>query len=90
MGVWLYSNAPFNWASADRSTLYGWPVRVSTEGTCGVGCVWGSPTLVVFLGVVLVDCLEALWVAPSEVLGGRYCAAAWVVAPYYVCALWVG
>ena len=52
--------------------LYGWPVRVSAESTCGVGCVWGDPPLVVGLGVVLVECLEALRVAPSEVLGGKY------------------
>ena len=63
-----------------RSPLYGWPVRVSAEGTCGLGCVWGDPRLVVGLGVVLVDCLEVLWAAPSEVLGGRYCAAAWGAA----------
>ena len=63
-----------------RSPLYGWPVRVSTEGTCGVGRVWGDPPSVVGLGVVLVDCLEALQVAPLEVLGGRYCAAALVAA----------
>ena len=65
-------------------------MRVSAEGTFGVGSVWWALPLVVGLGVVLVDCLEALQVAPSEVLGGRYCAAAWVAAHQYVCALWVG
>ena len=53
---------------------------MSAEVTYGVGCVWVAPPLVVGLGVVLMDCLEALRVAPSEVLGGRYCAAAWVSA----------
>ena len=53
-----------------RSPLYGWPVRVIPAGTYGVSCVRGDPPLVVVLGVVLVNSLEALWVAPSEVLGG--------------------
>ena len=43
---------------------------MSAEGTCGVGIVLGAPPLVVGMGVVLVDCLEALQVAPSEVLKG--------------------
>ena len=51
-----------------------------TEVTCGVGCVWVAPPSVVDLGVVLVDCLEVLWAAPLEVLGGWYCAVAWVAA----------
>ena len=41
------------------------------------------------LGVVSVDDLEALRLAASEVLGGRYCAAAWVAAQSYGCALWL-
>ena len=45
--------------------------------------------MVVGLGVVLVDCLEALQVAPLDVLGGWYCAANWVAAQWYVFALWV-
>ena len=45
------------------------------------GYLWGGfcvgvPLLVVVLGVVLVDGVESLRVAPSEVLEGRYCAAA--------------
>ena len=63
---------------------------MSTEGTCGVGRVWGAPHSVVGPGVVLVDFLEVLRAEPSEVLGGRYYAAAWGSAQYYVCALWVG
>ena len=51
--------------------MYGCPVRVSEEGTCGVGRVWGAPHSVVDLGVVLVDCLEVLRVAPLEVLEGQ-------------------
>ena len=43
---------------------------MSAEGTCGVGCVRRAPPSVVGLGVVFVDGLEALQVAPSEVLGG--------------------
>ena len=62
------------------SPLYGWPVRMSAEGTCGVGRVWGAPPLVVVLGMVLVEYLEAMRVAPLEVLGGRYCNAAWLAA----------
>ena len=60
--------------------MYGWPVRMSAEGACGVGCVWGALPSVVGLGVVLVDCLKVLQAAPLEVLGGRYCAAAWGAA----------
>ena len=67
--------------------MYSWHVRVSAEGTCGVGRVGGDPPSVVGLGVVLVECLEALRVAPSEVLGGQYCAVAWVAAQQYMCAL---
>ena len=46
--------------------------------------------MVVGLGLVLVYGLESLRVAPSEVLGGLYCAAAWVAAQFHECALWVG
>ena len=53
---------------------------MSSARTYGVGHVWGDPPLVLGLGVVLVDCFEAMQVAPSEVLGGRYCATALVDA----------
>ena len=46
-----------------HSPLYGWPVRVSAGGTCGVGFMRGDPPLVVVLGVALVDGMESLWVA---------------------------
>ena len=38
----------------------------------------GGPPSVVGLGVALVDGMEALCVAPLEVLGGLCCDAAWV------------
>ena len=68
------------WRPPPWSPLYGWPVPVSAEGTCRVGRVWGALPSVVCLGVVLVDCLEELWVAPSEALEGWYFAAASVAA----------
>ena len=36
-----------------------------------MSCVQGDPPSVVGLGVALVDGMEALWLAPSEVLGGQ-------------------
>ena len=50
----------------------------------------GAQTSVVGLGVVLVDGLEELPVAPLEVLGGLYYDANWVAAQSHRCALWVG
>ena len=47
-----------------------------TGGTCGVVCVRGAPPSLVGLGVALVDFMEALWVAPLEVLGGLCFSAA--------------
>ena len=70
--------------------LCGWLVRVSAEGTCGVVSVRVAPSSVVGLGVVLVDGLEVLRVAPSEVLGGLYWSTACVAAQSQMCALWVG
>ena len=35
--------------------LYGWPVRMIEEGTCGMGRVWEAPPYVVGLGVLLVE-----------------------------------
>ena len=49
--------------------MYGWPVRVSAGGTCGVGCMRGDPPSVVGLGVALVDGMEALW---GGTLGGTW------------------
>ena len=49
-----------------------------------VGCVQGDPPSVVGLGVALVDGMEALWVAPSEVLGGQDVLEALWVAPLEV------
>ena len=58
--------------------MYGWPVRVSAGVTYGVGCMWEALHSVVVLGEVLVDYMEEMWVAPSGVIGGMCCAAAWV------------
>ena len=72
-----------------RSLMYGWPVSMSTEGTCEVVCVRGDPPSVVGLGVSLVDGMEALWVAPSEVLGGKYgLEAPWVAPSEVLGGLW--
>ena len=49
-----------------------------------MGCVWGDPPLVVGLGVALVDGMEALWVAPLEMLGGQDGLEALWVAPLEV------
>ena len=51
---------------------------MSAGGTCEVGFVQGDPPSVVVLGVAVVDGTGALWVAPSEVLGGMCCTAALV------------
>ena len=51
-------------------------MRVSAGGTCEVGFVQGDPPSVVVLGVAVVDGTGALWVEPSEVLGGMCCTAA--------------
>ena len=61
------------------STIWLSCVRERRGYLWGGSCVGGS-TLGGGSGVVLVECLEALRVAPLEVLGGRYCAAARVAA----------
>ena len=59
-------------------------------GTCGVGYMLGDPPLVVVLGVTLVDGMEALWVAPSDLLGGQCRAAAGVAVYFHRYSLGVG
>ena len=54
---------------------------MSAGGNYGVGCVWGAPSLVVGLGVALVDGMEALWVTTLEVIGGQDGLEALWVAP---------
>ena len=49
-----------------------------------MGCIRVDPPSVVGLVVALLGCTEALWVAPSEVLGGQYGLEALWVAPLEV------
>ena len=55
-----------------------------------MGCILGDPPSVVVLGVDLLYGMEALRVAPSEVLGGQCRAAAGAAMSLHGCALGVG